>query len=118
MVNAFVAAKMSMPALPERRLFLFCIFEIGVLENVGSGADQAETHTRIAGFARRENIARKHHHVMRSTVFTIVGNFIYPGFADRAPGRIDRAAFDAAFVMSTTRTLVVGATKANSFRME
>lgn len=104
--------------MPGRRLLLFCFFEIGVLENIGSGADQAETHTRIAGFASRENIARKHHHVMRSTVFTIVGNFIYPGFAYRASGGIERAAFDAAFVMSTTGTLVVGAAKANSFRME
>jgi len=100
------------------RLFLFCFFEIGVLENVRSGTDQAETHTGIASIARRKNIAHKHYYIMRSTVLTIVGNFIDSGFAYRASGRIDRAAFDAALVMRTTRTLLVGATKANSFMME
>ena len=99
-------------------LFLFCFFEIGVLENIGGGADQAETHAGIAGLASRENIARKHYYIMRGTVFTIVGNFIDSGFAYRASGRIDRATFDAALVMRTARTLLVAAAKANSLRME
>jgi hypothetical protein len=52
------------------------VFEVVVLKDVGSGADELEANALGAGLTRREYISRKHDDVVRIPVRGVVNDLI------------------------------------------
>jgi hypothetical protein len=82
--------------------WLFRFFEVGVLEDVGRSADEAEADTIAAGVALREAVAGDHDGLVSATVIALVQNLVDTGFRDGSPGTEDSAVRTA--LMATART--------------
>jgi hypothetical protein len=62
------------------------LFEIFVLKNVGSGADQAETDALLTSVAWRKGVSAQHHDFMRGSMSAVMKDFIDSGFPDSLAG--------------------------------
>jgi hypothetical protein len=63
-------------------------FEVFVLEDVGCGSYEAETHFIFAGFAIRKVLAADHYDFMQLAMIAVVNNLIDSGLAHTVSGAI------------------------------
>jgi len=62
------------------------LLEIAILENVRSGADEAETHVNVAGVTEGKLGAPEHNDFVRLPVIAAVDDLVNSGFANRIAG--------------------------------
>jgi len=61
-------------------LDLFFFFEVGVAEDIGCGADEAEANLVHAGVAGWKVVVGNHHDFVGGAMFAVVYDFVDSGF--------------------------------------
>ena len=82
---------------------LFRFFEVGVLEDIGRGADEFEADAVAASVALREAVTGDHDGFMRGAVVAFVQDLVDAGLGDGSTGAKD-AAIRAALMLASRAT--------------